>query len=87
MDDARRVLELRRKMHALAASPDRALLTLVELECLAEKELASLVIAGVARATERHADGTMHNADLHSIGRDACDPERTVLVHARAGRG
>ena len=40
MDDARHVLEITRRMHALAASPEGALLTLAEIERLAEQELA-----------------------------------------------
>ena len=41
MDHARRILELTRKIHALAASPDGQTRTLAELERIAEQELAA----------------------------------------------
>jgi hypothetical protein len=40
VDDARHVLEVTRRMHALAASPDGVTLTLGELERAVEEELA-----------------------------------------------
>jgi len=40
VDDAERAIEITERMHALAATPAGALLTLVELERLAEEEVA-----------------------------------------------
>ena len=39
MDEARQTLELTRRIHALAVMPECALLTLAELERLAEEQL------------------------------------------------
>lgn len=52
MSEARRALEVTERMHALAATPAGALLTLAELERLAEEEVA-LARDRLAHARER----------------------------------
>jgi hypothetical protein len=49
MSEARHALEVTRRMHALAASPEGQTLTLTELERAAEQELAAEV--GQARVS------------------------------------
>jgi hypothetical protein len=52
VDEARRALEITERMHALAASPAGALLTLAELERQAEEEVA-LARERLARTRDR----------------------------------
>ncbi len=52
MDETKRALEVAERMHALAATPTGALLTLAELERLAEEEV-ELVRERLVQARER----------------------------------
>jgi hypothetical protein len=55
VDDARHTIEVTRRMHALAASPEGQTLTLSELERAAEHELAAVLRS--THAAGEDADG------------------------------
>lgn len=63
MSEARHALEVTRRMHVIASRADCAMLTLSEIEALAEQELAAVVRSThVAGEDSRDLAGAQHRS-------------------------